>query len=115
MQGSKSHPGGTTPQKSLAVLGQLRQRIRRTSLFSGVVWIGFIFAIGLLASFGLDYFLRLPLAVRQLFVLAALAGSIVLFARRILAPLSRKLGDSELAMLVEEANPELNQSLLTVV
>ena len=115
MQGSKSLPGGTTPQKSLALLGRLRQKIRTVSLFSGIVWTGFIFAICLLVSFGFDYFLRLPLAVRQLFVLAAAGGGIVLFFRKILAPMSRKLSDSELAMLVEEANPELNQSLITAV
>ena len=97
------------------MLGQLRQRIRRVSLFSGLVWMGFALSLGLLISFGLDYFLRLPLPVRQLFLLAALAGLVVLFTRRIMAPLSRKLRDSELAMLVEEANPELNQSLVTVV
>ena len=97
------------------MLGYLRRRIRRASLFSGLVWIGFIVSIGLLISFGLDYSLRLPLPVRQLFMVAAWVGLAVLFARRILAPLSRKLRDSELAMIVEEANPELNQSLVTVV
>ena len=106
---------GRVPEKSLAVLGYLRRRIRRASLFSGLVWIGFIISIGLLVSFGLDYSLRLPLPVRQLFMVAALAGLAILFARRILSPLSRKLRDSELAMIVEEANPELNQSLVTVV
>ena len=97
------------------MLGYLRRRIRRAALFSGLVWIGFIISIGLLISFGLDYLLRLPLPVRQLFMVAAWAGLAILFARRILAPLSRKLRDSELAMIVEEANPELNQSLVTVV
>ena len=97
------------------MLGSLRRRIRRASLFSGLVWIGFIISIGLLISFGLDYSLRLPLPVRQLFMVAAWVALAILFARRILAPLSRKLRDSELAMIVEEANPELNQSLVTVV
>lgn len=106
---------GRVPEKSLAVLGYLRRSIRRASLFSGLVWIGFIVSIGLLISFGLDYSLRLPLPVRQLFMVAAGAGLAILFARRILAPFSRKLRDSELAMIIEEANPELNQSLVTVV
>ena len=75
------------------------------------MWIGFIVSIGLLISFGLDYSLRLPLPVRQLCMLAAGVGLAILFARRILAPLSRKLRGSELAMIIEEANPELNQSL----
>ena len=97
------------------MLGYLRRRIRRASLFSGLVWIGFIISIGLLISFGLDYSLRLPLPVRQLFMVAAWVALAILFARRILAPLSRKLRDSELAMIVEEAHPELNQSLVTVV
>lgn len=114
---------GRTPKKSLQVLALLRRKIRTVSFFSGLVWLGLILVVGLLVSFGLDYFLSwfsgptrgLPFLVRQVFFFGAVTGSLYLLVRKVLAPLSRKLGDPELAMLVEEANPDLNQALVTAV
>ncbi len=123
MTGSTSTPG-KTPQRSLQILALLRRKIRTISFLRGLLRLGSIVALALLVSFGLDYFLNLvgsgqsrglPFAARLVFLLGASAGFLWLLMRGVLAPLSRKLEDPELAMLIEEANPELNQALVTAV
>ncbi len=123
MTGSTSTPG-KKPQQSLQILALLRRKIRTVSLLRGLLRLGSIVALALLVSFGLDYFLNLvgsgqsrglPFQVRLVFLVGASFGFLCLLVRGVIAPLSRKLEDPELAMLVEEANPELNQALVTAV
>ncbi len=123
MKGSTSTPG-KTPQQSLQILALLRRKIRTVSFLRGLLRLGLIVALALLVSFGLDYFLNLvgsgqsrglPFQARLVFLLGASMGFLYLLARGVLAPLSNKLEDAELAMLVEESNPQLNQALVTAV
>ena len=123
MKGSTSTPG-KTPQQSLQILALLRRKIRTVSFLRGLLRLGLIVALALLVSFGLDYFLNLvgsgqsrglPFQARLVFLLGASIGFLYLLARGVLAPLSSKLEDAELAMLVEESNPQLNQALVTAV
>ncbi|MEC9352878.1 MAG: hypothetical protein VYD81_06160, partial [Planctomycetota bacterium] len=121
MKGSTSTPG-KKPQQSLQILALLRRKIRTVSFLRGLSRLGSIVALALLVSFGLDYFLNLlgsgpsrglPFQVRLVFLLGASIGFLYLLVRGVLAPLSNKLEDAELAMLVEESNPQLNQALVT--
>ena len=123
MKGSTSTPG-KKPQQSLQILALLRRKIRTVSFLRGLSRLGSIVALALLVSFGLDYFLNLlgsgpsrglPFQVRLVFLLGASIGFLYLLVRGVLAPLSNKLEDAELAMLVEESNPQLNQALVTAV
>ncbi len=74
-----------------------------------------MFVLAGIVSFGLDYFLHLPQAVRGFFVVSGLVGAIVIVLRRLVSPLSRRVPDDELAMLVEETHPGMRQTLLTAV
>jgi hypothetical protein len=109
-----SVPAGP-PRSSLAALDRLRHRLRRLRLYDGIVTVGLVVVAAVVVSVALDYTLTLPAAVRALFLGAAvlvLGRAIYSF---VIGPLSRRVSDRELAVLVEATNPELRQVLLTAV
>jgi len=97
------------------VLDRLRRLIRRVSIWDGLVWIGVLLVVAAILSFSLDYFLRLPRGVRTFFMFAGVAGAIVVVFRSLLTPLSRRLSDEQLAMLIEETHPGMRQTLITAI
>ncbi len=105
----------TRPKNSLAALSRLRQRLRSLRFFDGLVLSGLFVTAGVIVSFVLDYFLVLPVAVRGLFLVSGVLGILHLVFHKLLAPLSSQVSDEDLALLVEDSNPELRQSLVTVV
>ena len=104
-----------TPERVLAALASLRQRLRRLFLADGClsVAIGLCAALGL--SFALDYALTLPVGVRTIFVVSGVAGLIYILRRDLGVPLLLPVTDDDLANLVEKANPELRQALVSAV
>ncbi len=103
------------PGRALEALARLREKIRRAFVTDGVVTISGLLIAGLAISFLADYLLTLPRGVRTVFL--SLGGVILAFLihRRITRPLALKLSDTDLANLVERANPELSQELITAV
>jgi hypothetical protein len=103
------------PRRSLALLEKLRQRIRRATAWDGLAWIGVLLVVAGIVSFGLDYSLQLPRAVRGFFALSGLVGAVIVVLRWLVSPLARRVSDEDLAMLVEETHPGMRQTLLTAV
>jgi len=60
-----------------------------------------------------DYVLRLPLAVRQVALVAILAGLALVLYRRLVMPLRQSLSDAVLATRVEERYPQLENRLVS--
>lgn len=103
------------PRRILRALSILRQRVRRGFVLEGVAVIACGVVIALIVSFLLDYFLRLPQAVRTVLLLSACGLVAYAVVRRIIRPLGLKLPDDELAVLVERSHPQLRERLLTAV
>ncbi|MCZ6794675.1 MAG: hypothetical protein O7J95_13790 [Planctomycetota bacterium] len=103
------------PRRNLAALSRLRHRLRRVHLLDGLLATGLIVGAGLCLSFALDYLLDVPRGVRGLFLVGAGGGLLILLFRRLWRPLSLQLSDEHLALLVEECNPGLKQSLITAI
>lgn len=112
-QNSSSAP--LVPRRSLEALQRLRSRIQQAFLLDGGVTLAGLLLLGLAGSFVVDYFLVLPAGVRGVFL--ASAGVLLAwgFRRRIALPLSLKVSDQDLANLVERANPQLGQELITAI
>lgn len=108
-------PGSAAPRRALSVLSRLRQRLRKTFVLDGVVTLFLGLLLVLAMSFLLDYFVRLPLEVRCVLLLAGCALMVREAVRRLYRPLAILLRDDDLAVLVERAHPELKDSLLTAV
>jgi hypothetical protein len=104
-----------SPRRSLAALERLRARLRRLFVSDGVASVLLALLAASAASFLLDYSLHLPAVVRGVFLALGLAGLVSLLSRRLLQPISRPVGDADLAKLVERANPHLQESFLTAV
>ena len=103
------------PERALGALDDLRQRIRRLFLWDGVVRFGLALASVFVVSFILDYFLHLPRVVRVVLLVAMVLYLVSVIIRRIIRPRHLPLALDDLAVLVEDQNPELKQSLVTAV
>lgn len=114
-----------TPEASTDVISrklqELRGKIRRYLLLSGLaILIGFL-CLAFWVTFGLDVLnfsyrkLDLPWQLRLLFAAAILGGGGTLLFQYLLRPLLKKLENRTLALLVERNYPELNDRLVTAV
>ncbi len=99
----------------MEVLSRLRHQVRKAFLVDGLVTIAGLILAGLLVSFFADYLLTLPRGVRAVFLGAGGVFLAYLSQRRIARPLALKISDSDLANLLERANPQLSQELITAV
>ena len=103
------------PRRNIGVLAELRRAVRRACLQDGLVWLVLGLVIACVLSFVLDYFLHLPVVVRAVIIGVVLVALAILALRRLVAPLSHRFTDDELALLIEETHPELHESLITAV
>jgi hypothetical protein len=109
-----SLPALPSPERSLRLLDGLRGRLRSALLAEGLLGVAVGLAAAALLSFSLDYLLALPRGVRLVFLLGG-AAALVVALRRLGKVLRAPLSDQDLATIVERANPELSQALLTAV
>ncbi|MFQ5506518.1 MAG: hypothetical protein ACE5F1_17245, partial [Planctomycetota bacterium] len=108
----------TTGNRELQIqskLTGLRQKVRWRFFLHGSGWMISAVAGLLLLHFTLDRLLVLPSAVRLVFLLALLYYLISGFRRRILYPLGRSLGSSDMALLLERSHPSLQHELISAV
>ncbi|MHC4575799.1 MAG: hypothetical protein ACYTED_00185 [Planctomycetota bacterium] len=92
-------------------LAGLRRRVRSLLLILGVARIVVFLVAALVVFFLADYFLRLPLSVRGVFLTALIVATAAVLVRRLLAPLTVPLTNERLAARVEAAHPELQDRL----
>jgi len=92
-------------------LAGLRRRVRSLLLVLGLSRSALFLTGALVAFFLADYFLRLPLSVRTVLLLALLGGTVIVVVRRLVMPLSARLTDEMLAGRVEAAHPDLRDRL----
>lgn len=103
------------PRASLRALEGLRHRLRRLRIVDGAVGVTLAGVTLVVASFLLDYALVLPWGVRLVFLAVGFGILGRQLVERLLRPLSRPVSDRDLAVLVEDRNPELRQSLITAI
>ncbi|MCA8993873.1 MAG: hypothetical protein KDA88_17945, partial [Planctomycetaceae bacterium] len=94
---------------------KLRGRLRGLAVASGVGITLVVAAVLLVVALGVDWMWDLPLTVRVSMLWAGIGVTIVTGLWTILRPLMRNIELNELAALVENANPELQERLLTAV
>ncbi|MFO1052585.1 MAG: hypothetical protein U1F36_10255 [Planctomycetota bacterium] len=97
------------------LLGRQLGRIRTRLWVHGTGWIVAAGIAVLVASFLLDYTLRLPAPVRVTVTLAAVAYLALGVRRRLLSPLSIRLGEKDVALAIESRFPELHQQLVSAL
>jgi hypothetical protein len=84
-------------------------------LTNGLVSLAAVALVASFASFAVDFLLHPPQGVRAVLLLGGLVGLTAFFVRRVLRPLSAPVSDEDLALLVEERQPRLQQLLVTAV
>lgn len=96
-------------------LASLRRKVRVLDGWQGVcALLGLILGVGVLVG-TLDYFAHLPSLVRAVCLVGLLVGSGAVAYRYLIRPFARPCDDLTLALRVEEAYPELNDSLASTV
>src|SRR5687768_12967846 len=103
------------PQPITELLGALRLRFRAYLWIEGfalaIAWLGLAFWI----SLALDWSVEPPAAVRLAMPLAMAAGVVFLLARTIRRNATARLGDTNLALLLERRFRRFRDSLVTTV
>ncbi|MEM7236126.1 MAG: hypothetical protein AAF517_28430, partial [Planctomycetota bacterium] len=111
----KSSTQASAPRRNLLALSRLGGRLRRLHMADGSTTFFLAVLAWIVLSFGLDYLLHLPSAVRGIFLVGALGAGFLFLWRRVVSPLSASMLEEDLALLVEEANPTLRQQLITAI
>lgn len=96
-------------------LEALRARLRGLWATYGVLRLLAVVAAAAALVYALDRNLSLPATVRGLLGLAVAAAAVVLLARGVLRPLSRRLDAHDIAGVVEERFPEFDGRLLSTL
>lgn len=103
------------PSDLANLLNNLRNRLRRVLAWEAcgraVVALGLLFWFGLL----FDWLLEPSPAVRLIAILATAMSIIIWLGRTVLQPLLMPIDDRQLALLVEDRQPKLADSLITAV
>ena len=103
------------PIKALQALDTLRNRIKKLFFIDGMVALGLSLCSVVIATFILDYFLKLPLGVRVILLAIVLAYLVSVVIRRLVRPKQIDLPLEDLAILVESKNPQLKQAFVTAI
>jgi len=96
-------------------LSSLRRQINLWFILEGLaylLWCAIALAAG---SFLLDYFFRLDPQQRTFLLVVTGVALVLVFARRVVRPLSTSLSDDALILEVERRHPELAESLISAV
>jgi hypothetical protein len=96
-------------------LSALRLKVRLLEGWQGIcALVALILGVSMLIGV-LDYFTHLPTLIRALALVSLLVGSGAVFYRFLVLPFGKQCDNLNLALRVEEAYPELNDSLATTV
>jgi len=110
---SSSASGSTSSHPLVVRITRLRARVRAVL---GLYGVGVLVATAVGSMFTLmllDYMLRLPAAVRLVFLVAWIAALGVMAWRLLITPLSTRLTDQFLASRVENVNKNLSDELMS--
>lgn len=91
----------------------LRERVRRAVWLEALAVLGAALVVYALVTFGIDRTLRLELPFRAALLGIFVYASFRLLRSRLLAPLSQRLDDDEMAFAVERRDPGLRQALIS--
>ncbi len=97
------------------VLETLRRKVRSAWATRGLSIVGSVACAAALVSFGLDYALDLPLAVRAVHLALILAGLALLARHVLLRPLAVALSEEDLVQAVEHGVPEMRDRLVSAL
>jgi len=99
-----------------ARLRAVANRLRRYVLIEGLAWVVGFLLCGAAVQLALDYWSRgLRWSMRAVLLAAIVLYALWLMRRRIVAPLSRRIDDADVANLVERRFPNLSSSLISAV
>lgn len=98
-----------------ARLAALRRRLRFVVTFRGLCCSATVVLLACLLAGALDWKFHLPALVRAVLLVGTLTGAGVVAYRALLRPLLVRTDDLSLALRVEEAYPNLNDSLASAV
>ncbi|RPI85332.1 MAG: hypothetical protein EHM42_06795, partial [Planctomycetaceae bacterium] len=102
-------------QEVLAVLKQLRGRIRRYVLLEGLALVLCILGLAFWVSLLLDYGFELPRGARRVLLVLAGCATIAAAIWYIVLRVIRNFRNRSLALVLEKRFPELNERLITAV
>src|SRR5690349_3151103 len=94
-------------------LQRVRWAWKRTAALQGLA-MTCIEAMGMFALFVLvDHFYQMPQSVRTIVLALMTAAIAILFKRHVIAPLTRKISDDQVALYIEERQQENDGALLS--
>ena len=96
-------------------LSSIRGAIRRRFALDGLSRLILVAAAFVVFTFAIDWLLRLPSGVRLVFLFAGISLLVWIIVRRIFRPLSVRISDDDLALMVERQHPELNDRLISAI
>ena len=97
------------------LLAGLRRRVRRTWALRGAAITLTAVLAALLVSFGLDWFLDLPLAVRAVHLALVAVGVLLVVRWALVKPLRVPMSEEDLAQAVEHGVPDLHDRLVSAL
>ncbi|HHH76587.1 MAG TPA: hypothetical protein ENL03_06150, partial [Phycisphaerae bacterium] len=86
----------------ISKLGSFRSALKRRLFGEGFAWALIALAGAIIATFALDFLLNLPVPLRVVFMVMAIAGLGYVLWTRLLAPLFVPMETESLALLVEK-------------
>ena len=96
-------------------LTRLRGKLRRLLAANGMMWIAVVILSAVLTGIALDWWLRLPAAVRAALLLGSLVLTLYTAWKFLLKPLLIPLRLDDMALAVERRYPKLGDRLITAV
>jgi hypothetical protein len=102
-------------QSVLDQFARVRAVSRRLFLQDGLARIVIFLVLFFLVTFAIDYLLDIPVGLRRIFLALGIVGIIWLVWDRIVYSLRRVISDDDLAVLVEQRYPHLNDRLISAL
>lgn len=96
-------------------LEAVRSHVRRLFLIEGALRVFATLAVGLICLFLMDYFLRLPLAVRGLLEIGFAVYMVKTLYLHLYYPLTREITEDDIAIVVERRFPDLKERLISTL
>lgn len=121
MTTSSTNPGGSVHPEIYRKLRRLRGALRRRLLGRGLAWLLAALGAAVFATLAVDYGLHrltrqhMSVPQRLLIIAGCLAGVAVVAWRHLIRPLLLRMSEQDLALVVEQAHPELADRLISAV
>ncbi|OGL45628.1 MAG: hypothetical protein A2W05_01795 [Candidatus Schekmanbacteria bacterium RBG_16_38_10] len=96
-------------------LNNVKRSVKRLFIIDGISRLLMFIGLFLAATFLLDWSLDLPKEIRIIFLFAGVVVLILILVRYVVYPTTVKITDDDLAIMIEEKHPQLEEGLISAI